>query len=164
MIKTIEFNNKKYPSFQADGFAAQFAFPFAKHICEGIGFDIGCNKEEWSFPGSIPIDLSFDDEYHAMNLPGSVDYIFSSHCLEHLDSWIDAITYWVNDILKPGGNLFLYLPHKSQEYWLPWNNKKHKHILHEEDIINLLNINLYFVLKPPHFSLNPNSLSFKAIS
>ncbi len=29
--------------------------------------------------------------------------------------------------IRAGGILFLYLPHKSQEYWHPANNRKHIH-------------------------------------
>ena len=68
MIKTIDFNGECYPAFQAEGFAAQFAIPYAKHFCTGYGFDIGCMKKEWSLPGSVPIDLSFNDGFHALNL------------------------------------------------------------------------------------------------
>jgi len=59
MIKTIEYKNKVYPEFQTKGFASKFCFQFAIEVCEGIGYDIGCMKKEWSFPNSIPIDLSF---------------------------------------------------------------------------------------------------------
>ena len=44
MIETIEYNNKIYPKFQTKGFAAQFIHPFAKKVCTGMGFDIGCNS------------------------------------------------------------------------------------------------------------------------
>ena len=30
--------------------------------------------------------------------------------------------------MKIGGVLFLYLPDYSQEYWKPWNNRKHLNI------------------------------------
>ena len=60
MIETIEYNGIKYPKFQSIGNASQFAIPFASHVCKGVGYDIGCMKKEWSLPGSIPIDLSFD--------------------------------------------------------------------------------------------------------
>jgi len=137
-MKVITYNNIKYPEFQANGFASQFTFPFALQICEGKGYDIGCNRKEWSLPGSIPIDLAFNDNWDAMNLPlDTVDYIFSSHCLEHLDSWVDAITYWTTKI-KSGGILYLYLPDFSQEYWRPWNNNKHKHCLDPNHIKELL--------------------------
>jgi len=132
MIKTIKFKDKIYPIFQTQGFAAQFAFPFAKHICVGKGFDIGYSKREWKLPGATGIDLASDDEWHAMSLPGEeVDYIFSSHCLEHLDNWVQALEHWISK-LKVGGNLFLYLPHKTQKYWKPFNNRKHIHSLDGE--------------------------------
>lgn len=128
----IEYNGKKYPDFQAEGNASQFAIPFAKKFCKGVGYDIGCNRLEWSFPNSIPIDLNFNDGYDAYKLyDGPVDYIYSSHCLEHLPDWITALDYWTSKI-KVGGVLFLYLPHYNQEYWRPWNNRKHLHIFTSE--------------------------------
>lgn len=138
MSKIITFNNKQYPVFQSQGNAAQFAIPFAKHYCQGVGFDIGCNRIEWSYPGSIPIDPIIN-EYSASNLPKiKVDYIFSSHCLEHLPHWVDALDYWISH-LNPGGSLFLYLPHYNQEYWRPWNNRKHIHCFTPNIIEDYLN-------------------------
>lgn len=125
MIKTIEYKGKQYPQFQALGHAAKFAIPFAQHVCHGNGYDIGCMKPEWAFPNARPIDLDFDDEFHATNLPEQgVDYIFSSHCLEHIPNWVETMDYWY-DTLGDGGVIFLYLPHYEQEYWKPWNNRKH---------------------------------------
>lgn len=129
----LEFKDKKYPMFQALGNAARFAIPFAKTVCEGIGYDIGCMKVEWSFPGAKAIDLDFPDEWDAYNLPHKVNYIFSSHCLEHLDDWVKAMDYWY-ETLEDKGVLFLYLPDFSQEYWRPWNNYKHKHVFTPEII------------------------------
>ena len=138
MIETIKYKDNTYPAFQAKGFAAQFAIPFAKHVCSGVGYDIGCMKKEWAFPGAIPIDKDFNNGYDALKLPvKDVDYIFSSHALEHLDNWVDALDYWTV-ILRSGGTLFLYLPHPDQVYWLPWNNRKHKHVLHPKDITDYL--------------------------
>jgi len=128
MLEPINYKGEKYPFFQKNGFAAKYAFPFAAEVCKGEGYDIGCMKTEWSLPGSIPIDICFDDGWSALNLPrNNVDYIFSSHCLEHIDNWVDVMDYWY-DNLKQGGVLFLYLPDYSQKYWRPWNNRKHKHI------------------------------------
>ena len=138
-MKTILFNDKLYPAIQAEGNAAQYAIPFAKKFCEGVGYDIGCNRLDWAFPGAQAIDLEFDDEWDAYNLPdGEVDYIFSSHCLEHLPDWVDALNYWTSK-LKQGGILFLYLPHYSQEYWRPWNNRKHLHVFVPETIVDCMN-------------------------
>ena len=45
--------------------------------------------------------------------------------------------YWY-EVLKKGGTLFLYLPDYSQEYWRPWNNRKHKNIFSPEIIKDYL--------------------------
>ena len=137
-MDTISFKGKQYPLFQAEGNAAQFAIPFAKQLCKGEGYDIGCNKPEWAFPGATPIDIEFDDPWDANNLPdGFVDYIFSSHCLEHVPDWVGTLSYWVDKIFA-GGTLFLYLPHYDQEYWRPWNNRKHIHVLTPEIVSHCL--------------------------
>lgn len=134
----IDYKEKLYPGFQTVGFAAQFAIPFAKYYCHGVGYDIGCNREEWKYPGAIPIDPVLNPNTDALSLPdGLVDYIFSSHCLEHLPNWVDALNHWIEH-LKPNGVLFLYLPHEDQEYWNPWNNRKHIHIFNPNTITRFL--------------------------
>lgn len=144
MIHTIEFKEEVYPYFQSEGFAAQFAIPFALKVCHGTGFDIGYNRPEWKLPGAMGIDfhkecsikgVEWDNiERSAENLPDmKVDYIFSSHLLEHLDRWVDVLDYWHRS-LREGGVLFLYLPHPSQIYWSPFYNRKHVSFLHPKDI------------------------------
>ena len=129
MIETIEFEGEKYPLFQTIGNSSQFALPYAKHLCVGTGYDIGYCKNDWKLEGAIGIDKNDDSPYDAYVLPeGTVDYIYSSHCLEHLKDWVGALEIWVSH-LSPGGVLFLYLPHKDQKYWKPWNNRKHLHSL-----------------------------------
>lgn len=136
MIKTIEYKGKHYPLLQSEGFASQYAFPFAKKIIgEGkTGYDIGCNRKEWSYPDSVPIDPEFHTVYDAYNLPDmQVDYIFSSHALEHLRDWKEAILYWLIK-LHNNGIIFLYLPNCDyQNYWA-YGNKKHVHYLNPEII------------------------------
>jgi SAM-dependent methyltransferase len=133
-MKTIQYKGKNYPKFQDEGNASQFAIPFAKHICQGYGVDIGCNRQEWCFPGAIGIDLNFKDGNDAYNFEyKDLDYVYSSHCLEHLPDWVAALDYWTSK-LKKHGTLFLYLPHYAQEYWRPWNNRKHIHIFTPEII------------------------------
>jgi predicted SAM-dependent methyltransferase len=134
MIHTIKHLKNLYPSFQSQGNAAQFAIPYAKHVCTGRGVDIGCNREEWKFPDAFPVDPEIN-EYDALNFPHSnLDYIFSSHCLEHLTNWVTVLDFWTSR-LKSGGTLFLYLPDYTQIYWRPWNNRKHVNIF-TADIIS----------------------------
>lgn len=137
MIETIEFNGKSYPALQAKGFASRYAFEFAQTICVGTGVDIGYSNPDWKLFGAKGIDLGkvhygeddgerIYEEVNALNFAdNNLDYIFSSHCLEHLPDYVAALDYWHNK-LKTGGNLFLYLPNMDyQEYWNPANNRKH---------------------------------------
>ena len=128
MLETISYKGKEYPKIQSEGFASQYTFPFAHKMCKGVGLDIGYMKKDWKLRGAYGIDPTVDPTFDALNLPNAeYDYIFSSHCLEHVDDWVAVLDYW-RTMLKPGGILFLYLPHYKQEYWRPWNNMKHKHI------------------------------------
>lgn len=136
MIETITFNGKNYPALQAHGFASQYAFEFAKKFCKGNGIDIGYSKPEWKFSDAEGLDhLKFlyrdgsennescftAGDFYAKDL----DYIFSSHCLEHLDDYVGHLDYWSGK-LRIGGVLFLYLPNMDyQEYWNCANNRKH---------------------------------------
>lgn len=136
-IQTVKYRGEVYPAFQANGNAARFCMPFAKEVCKGVGLDIGCNRVEWCFPDAIPIDPEIN-EYHAHHLPeGEYDYIFSSHCLEHVPDWVAAIELWISR-LKSGGVLFLYLPDYSQHYWRVWQNRKHLNIFTPEIIKDYL--------------------------
>lgn len=131
-MNIIEFKNNQYPKFQSEGNAAQFAIPFAKHFCKGHGLDIGFCREEWKYPGARGIDYCLNDGFNADNLPDDkYDYIFSSHCLEHVSNWSLTLEYWISKI-KDRGILFMYLPDISQSYWRPWHNKKHNHCLTPE--------------------------------
>jgi predicted SAM-dependent methyltransferase len=134
-MNKIEFKGEVYPAFQASGFAARFAFPFAEEFCKGFGIDVGCNRLGWCYPDASPVDPNVND-WTASDMPfDDLDYIFSSHCLEHLYNWVDALDYWF-DRLKSGGVVFLYLPDHSQKYWRSWHNRKHIHNLSPEIVGN----------------------------
>jgi hypothetical protein len=129
----IKFKHQTVPKFITEGFHSQYAFPYATKLCNGIGLDIGCSQREWALPGSVPIDIKLDDEYDAYNLPevdSGFDYIFSSHCLEHLPDYQATLAGWVSKI-KKGGTIFLYLPHPDCLYWQPneMPTKLHLHTL-----------------------------------
>jgi SAM-dependent methyltransferase len=130
----FKYNNKIYPDYIKQGNASAFIVPAASHFCKGAGVDIGGGK--WPFPGAKVLDKSNGDD--AMNVPGGdYDYIFSSHCLEHIENPVAALEHWKGK-LKSGGILYLYLPHPDMEYWLPQNNKKHLHSWHPEEMAKLL--------------------------
>jgi hypothetical protein len=108
-----------YPDYLHVGGASHAIFREALKYCQGEGLDIGAGF--WPLPGSVPVDLArgpglgkvvsdFGDK--------TLDYIFSSHCLEHIDNWEDHLLEWSRK-LKPGGVLFLYLPHPDCAIWHP---------------------------------------------
>jgi methyltransferase family protein len=118
-----EYDGSLYPSYLKTGNAKQFIAAVASHFCVGRGVDVGCGK--WPLSGALPIDLANGGD--AMHLPGGeYDYVFSSHCLEHLPNPVAAIEHW-RECLKPGGVLLLYLPHPEMVYWLPQHCRKHLH-------------------------------------
>lgn len=121
-MKTVKFMEQELPSWVAEGFHAQYIFPFATKVCTGNGLDIGCNRENWKLPGAKGVDPVINKQYDAFHLPlspyGKWDYIFSSHCLEHLTEWERALKRWT-EAIKVGGILFLYLPHPDCLYWRP---------------------------------------------
>lgn len=127
-----EYQGSLYPDYLKRGNACRFISPVAAQFCIGRGYDIGANK--WPLPGAIPWDISTGGD--AMQIPepdGSLDFVFSSHCLEHLEDWRLALRHWISKV-KPGGMVFLHLPHHSMKYWRPENCAKHKHALDGVDV------------------------------
>lgn len=113
-----EFEGERYPGYLDRGNATQFIQDKAKQFCNGKGIDIGAGR--WPLPGAVPVqDGRHRNAFRLDEFPdGSLDYVFSSHCLEHLDDWERALKLWIRK-LKTGGILFLYLPHESMRLWNP---------------------------------------------
>jgi len=136
-IKRIEENGEVfykyrgdlYPAYLNRGNARRFIADKAEQYCQGKGIDIGAGN--WPLSGVIPIqNEEHQNAYKLDNFAdGSLDFVFSSHCLEHLNKWQNALKLWIRK-LRINGILFLYLPHKSMRLWnpgSPWGNK-HKWI------------------------------------
>jgi len=72
-------------------------------------------------------------------IDGSLDAIFSSHLLEHIEDAEGALRSWWKAI-KPGGHLCLYLPHCDlyPRIGTPGSNPDHKHDFHPDDIEALM--------------------------
>jgi SAM-dependent methyltransferase len=125
-----EYRGKPYPLHLNEGNAQSHIRDTALRYCQGRGIDIGAS--EWPFPGAEAIQQ--DRKRNALHLDdipeSSLDFAFSSHCLEHIVNWQTALELWISK-LKPGGVLFLYLPHEDMELWhpgAPWAGPSHKWI------------------------------------
>lgn len=128
------YDGELFPDYLKRGNAMQFIAPTAAHFCRGQGLDVGASR--WPLPGADPVDLAAGGD--AMALPeGHWDYVFSSHCLEHLPDPVLALEHWRSRI-KPGGVLFLYLPHPDMGYWRPENCRKHRHLFYPRDVARML--------------------------
>lgn len=112
------YRGASYPETVARGYAMGHIKDVALRYCRGNGLDIGANR--WPLPGAHAVDnLPDENAYRLDRWPdASLDFVFSSHCLEHLGEWREALVLWTSK-LKPGGILFLYLPHKSMTLWEP---------------------------------------------
>ena len=85
---------------------------FFNKYCQGRGLDIGyggdpvvANVRGWDFEhGDAQLLRGLDD--------ASYDFVYSSHLLEHLPDVELALSNWWR-VLKPGGYLLLYLPHRD---------------------------------------------------
>jgi|GEM_PF-197063 len=113
-------------------------------FCDGKGLDVGCGDNKIC-PQAIGIDLTdptADVKADAIQLPfenESMDYVFSSHCLEDLQDTGAALAQWMR-VLKTGGNLVLYLPHRNfyPRVGKPGANPHHKHDLDPNTVLAAL--------------------------
>ena len=149
MTELFYYGGAMYPDYIRRGNAMQFIEPVARQFCTGRGLDIGGGK--WPLPGAILVDQTIPamagSKNDAMDLPfdddKKWDYIFSSHCLEHLPNPVAALAHWKTR-LKPGAPLFLHLPHPDMTYWLPQNCIKHLHSWYPMQVADMLGDLGYF--------------------
>jgi SAM-dependent methyltransferase len=97
-----------------------------RRYCCGQGLEIGpgrhpyCKPKTTKFLEKHPDSLDGyprpDIVADATDIPlpnGELDYVFSSHVLEHMPDTIRALNEWMR-LLRPGGVLFLLLPHADR--------------------------------------------------
>jgi SAM-dependent methyltransferase len=129
-----EYRGQIFPDYLKTGNAMQFVAPLALQFCNGYGLDVGAGR--WPLPGATPVEMK--DGGDAMDLPaGCFDYVFSSHCLEHLKDPIGALHHWKSRI-RSGGVLFLSLPSPDMPYWLPQHNRQHLHSWRPADMAQIV--------------------------
>src|SRR5207248_11335926 len=78
----------------------------------GSGIDIGAGDDPLIIPnGTVRVwDLAEGDaQLMAGVADNTYDFVYSSHCLEHMRDVEQALRNWVR-ILKPGGILYLVVP------------------------------------------------------
>lgn len=108
-----------YPDYLTVGGASLAIARTALEYCTGHGIDVGAGF--WPLHGAIAVDAYRGPGLHQIvaDFAGSsLDFVFSSHCLEHIRKWQEALREWVSKI-KPGGIIFLYLPHPDCGIWRP---------------------------------------------
>lgn len=119
----------------------------------GRGLDLGCGPDK-AFPHFIGvdnytataqfgIDMKPDVVCNVTKLDvfgsASMDFVYSSHCLEHVEDTKGALKEWWR-VVKPGGYLVLYLPHKQfyPNIGEPGANPDHKHDFMPQDIVEAM--------------------------
>lgn len=134
------YRGEYYPEYLNRGNAASFIRDEALKYCRGKGIDVGAGQ--WPLDGAIPV--RDEEELNAYKLDifqdSSLDYVFSSHCIEHLEDWERAVSLWISK-LKNGGVLFIYAPHKSMLLWrpcAPWVGLDHKWLPEAEILENFI--------------------------
>src|SRR5262245_51851836 len=99
-------------------------------VLQGKGLDIGCGNDPVR-PDVRRFDVEDGDANcvtQVIRELESFDYVFSSHCLEHMHDPIAALHDWWK-LVKPGGALFVIVPDEDlyeQGYWPSIFNSDHK--------------------------------------
>ena len=91
---------------------------FISRYFVGDGIDIGAGPDPLSrYAELFPLmrqcrdwDLADGDAQHLASIPdASLDFVHSSHCLEHMRDPREALRHWLR-VLKPGGHLIVTVP------------------------------------------------------
>lgn len=116
-------STRYYPDYIKQGAAVEGVKYLAQKYCTGKGVDIG--PGDWPIDGARAVENNDNDNaYTLLEKNNSLDFVFSSHLLEHLNEPNSAIEEWTKK-LKPGGVLFMYLPHPACHMWKKENLKYH---------------------------------------
>jgi SAM-dependent methyltransferase len=83
--------------------------PVEKTAIQGRGIDIGCGADPVT-PDARRFDINDGDANEASKfVKEQFDFVYSSHCLEHMHNPRTTILDWWK-LVKPGGHLFVVVP------------------------------------------------------
>lgn len=83
--------------------------PLERSILEGRGIDIGCGPDPVT-PGVCRFDVEDGDANEiTRHVHEQFDFVYSSHCLEHMRDPRAALREWWK-LVRPGGHLFFIVP------------------------------------------------------
>lgn len=134
----------------AQGFESSKIAAFIVPYTRGRVLDVGCgvrkawphfigvdNGHHWG-PGAADVMIK-DAADLSLFANASCDAVFSSHLLEHIEDTRAALSEWWR-VIKPGGHLCLYLPHKElyPNIGQEGANPDHKHDFLPKDIGRLM--------------------------
>jgi len=107
-----------------------------KILPHAIAVDNGCDNEMFGIPFKPDLYVKSADEMDVF-ASESMNFVYSSHLLEHMEEPQKALKEWWRLLLK-GGYLVLYLPHEElyPKIGEPGANVDHKHNLNEEKVID----------------------------
>lgn len=128
---------KKYPYYFIVGNASLFCLDDAKRYCKGKGIDVGGSI--YPFPGARIVENNREENALSISdANDSLDYVFTSHCVEHLSKKEQSI--FISEcsrVIKKNGILYIYMPIENASLWKPELMKVHKQISDSESIIDL---------------------------
>ena len=116
------------------GYNRRLAAGYFDRYLRGQGIDIGCGKDVLQITDGnvIPYDkLHCSSDHEAQTMEdiedGSLDFAYSSNCLEHIGDPAEALRSWIK-IVKPGGIVFFTVPDETlyeHDIWPSTFNKSH---------------------------------------
>lgn len=124
--------------------------------CTSGGLDIGCGPSK-VWPHFVGVDSGKDTDLFGIQMKPdivvadasrmklfadeSMGCVFSSHTLEHIENHIAALKEWWR-LVKVGGHLVLYLPHKDlyPNIGQPGANPDHVHDFLPQDIVDAMHL------------------------